>query len=253
MADSPLSQFEITPIVPLHIGGTDVSFSNSALFMVAGVLLATLFFFIAGRKQALVPGRAQGVAEVFHEFIDKLLADNAGPEAAKYFPFIFSIFMFVLMGNLLGMLPFGFAYTSHIVVTFALAMLVILTVVVVGFAKHGFKFFTLFVPHGVPIFILPLVTPIEVISFLARPFSLSMRLFLNMMAGHMVLKIFAGFTVLLITIGGFMLGLSILPFAMKVAVAGFEFFVAFLQAYIFAVFSCIYLRDAIYLHTHEGH
>jgi F-type H+-transporting ATPase subunit a len=188
-----------------------------------------------------------------YEFIAGIVGDNAGPEGMKYFPLIFSVFMFVLMGNFLGMMPFAFTYTSHLVVTFALAMIVISAVIIVGLVRHGTHFFSLFVPSGVPIFILPILVPIEIISFLARPLSLSMRLFLNMMAGHMVLKIFAGFCVMLAGFGGFLALTSAVPFVIKLAITGFEFFVAVLQAYIFTVFSCLYLRDAIYLHGHDDH
>jgi F-type H+-transporting ATPase subunit a len=250
---SPLEQFTIKPIAPLEIAGVDVMFTNSALFMVLGVILSAGFLLFAGRRADLVPGRLQSFAEVSYNFIAGIVRDNAGVDGMKYFPLIFSIFTFVLMGNFLGMMPFAFTYTSHIVVTLALALLVITAVIMVGLLRHGLKFFSLFVPSGVPVFILPILVPIEIISFMARPFSLSMRLFLNMMAGHMVLKIFAGFCVMLVGLGGALSLTSVLPFIIKLAITGFEFFVAILQAYIFTIFSCLYLRDAIYLHGHEEH
>ncbi|HRJ11991.1 MAG TPA: F0F1 ATP synthase subunit A [Alphaproteobacteria bacterium] len=250
---SPLEQFTIKPITPIEIGGVDLMFTNSSLMMVLGVLLSAGFLLLAGRKAALVPGRLQGFAEVSYQFIAGMVKENAGPEGMKYFPLIFSIFTFVLMGNLLGMMPFSFTYTSHLIVTLALALMVIITVIVVGLLRHGLHFFSLFFPSGVPWPIYFILTPVEIISFLARPFSLSMRLFLNMMAGHMVLKIFAGFCVMMVSLGGLMSLTSIVPFAVKFAVTGFEFGVAFLQAYIFTVFTCLYLRDAIYLHGHDDH
>ena len=248
---SPLKQFTIEPIAPLHLGSMNIMFTNSSLMMVLGVVLSAGFLIFAGRRAALVPDRLQGFAEMTYEFIAGLIGDNTGPEGMKYFPLIFSLFFFVLMGNLLGMMPFSFAYTSHIVVTLALALFVITTVIIIGLARHGLKFFSLFCPAGVPLLVLPILVPVEIISFLARPFSLGMRLFLNMVAGHMVLKIFAGFCILLLGLGGILSATAIIPFAIKVAVVAFEFFVAFIQAYIFTIFSCIYLRDAIYLHHHE--
>jgi len=250
---SPLKQFTIEPIASLHLGGMNVMFTNSSMMMVLAVVLSAGFLMFAGRRAALVPGRLQGFAEMVYEFIAGLIRDNTGPEGMKYFPLIFSLFLFVFMGNFLGMMPFAFTFTSHIIVTLALALMVITTVIIVGISRHGFKFFTLFCPAGVPWMVLPILVPVEIISFLARPFSLAMRLFLNMMAGHMVLKIFAGFCIMLVGLGGVLSATSIIPFAVKFAVTGFEFFVALLQAYIFTIFSCIYLRDAIYLHGHDEH
>jgi len=251
---SPLAQFTIEPIAPLNFHGMNVMFTNSSLMMVLGVVLSVGFLMFAGRRAALVPDRLQGFAEMSYEFIANLIGDNTGPEGMKYFPLVFSIFTFVLMGNLLGMMPFAFTYTSHIIVTLSLALLVIGTVIVVGLVKHGFKFFSIFFPAGVPWMIMPLLVPVEIISFMVRPFSLAMRLFLNMMAGHMVLKIFAGFCIMMLGFGGLLSLTSLLPFAIKLAIVAFEFFVAIVQAYIFAIFTCIYLRDAIYLHGHSsGH
>ncbi len=250
---SPLAQFMIEPIAPLHIGSLNVMFTNSSLAMVIGVILSAGFLMFAGRKAALIPGRLQGFAEMIYEFIENMVSENTGPEGLKYFPLIFTIFTFVLMGNFLGLMPFTFTFTSHLVVTFTMAVGVLLTVVIVGVARHGLKFFSIFVPAGVPIFILPVLVPVEIVSFLARPFSLGMRLFLNMMAGHIVLRIFANFCIMMIGFGGILSLTSLIPFTIKVLVDAFEFFVALIQAYIFTIFSCIYMRDAIYLHGHEEH
>lgn len=250
---SPLTQFTIEPIAPLNLGGVNIMFTNSALMMVLATVLSAGFLIFAGRRAALIPGRLQGFAEMSYEFIAGLIGSNTGPEGMKYFPLIFTLFVFIFMGNFLGMMPFGFTFTSHIVVTLSLALLVIMCVIIIGLIRHGFKFFSLFVPSGVPLFILPILVPIEVISFMVRPLSLGMRLFLNMMAGHMVLKIFAGFCVMMVGLSGFWAITSAVPFIIKLAIVGFEFFVAILQAYIFTVFSCIYLRDAIYLHGHDDH
>jgi len=194
------------------------------------------------RQKALVPGRWQNVGEILYEFISNMVQDTIGREGRKYFPFVFSIFMIVLMGNLLGMIPGSFTYTSHIIVTGVLAMVVFLGATFIGFARHGLHFFSLFVPKGLPIFILPLIFCIEVLSYLSRPVSLSVRLFANMMAGHTMLKIFAGFCVSLPIIA------SIMPMLVIVALVGFEILVAFIQAYVFAILTCVYLKDGIELH-----
>lgn len=241
--DSPLHQFVIHPIgQPIHIGGLDLSFTNSSLFMVLAATLITLFLTLGMRKGDLVPGRFQSMAELSYEFVAGMVRDNVGSAGRKYFPFVFTLFMFVLFGNLLGLLPYSFTFTSHIAVTAALALVVILGVTVVGIAKHGLHFFSFFVPKGVPAALLPLMIPIEVISYLSRPVSLSIRLFANMMAGHTMLKVFAGFVILLGFLGGWA------PLAMDVALTAFELLVAFLQAYVFTVLTCIYLNDAIHLH-----
>lgn len=244
MAD-PLHQFEIHEYIPLHIGGVDVSFTNSALAMTVAAATVTLFLTLAMRGRALVPGRWQSVAELAYEFIAGMIRDNVGTEGRRYFPFVFSLFMFILFGNLLGLVPlpppYGFTYTSHIVVTGALAVTVITGVTLVGLAKHGFGFLGFFVPRGVPVVMLPLMVPIEVISYLSRPVSLSIRLFANMMAGHTMLKTFAGFVVGLGLVGGWA------PLAMNVALTAFELLVAFLQAYVFTVLTCLYLNDALHM------
>lgn len=249
MANDPISQFKITNWIPIEIGGLDFSFTNSSAFMVATVAAAGAFLFLTTSSRGLVPSRMQSVSEMAYEFIASMLRDAAGTQGMRFFPFVFSLFMFVLVANLLGMFPYFFTVTSHIIVTFALALLVIGTVVVYGFMKHGLGFLKLFVPHGIPGPLVPLVVLIEVISFLSRPISLSVRLFANMLAGHITLKVFAGFVTSLSALGALGIGGAILPLAMTVALTGLEFLVAFLQAYVFAVLTCMYLNDAL----HPGH
>jgi len=245
----PLHQFSIAPIIDIRIAGYDVSFSNSALFMAIVVALIYVFLMAGMRKRELVPGRLQAAAEMFYEFVANMVRDNASEEARPYFPFIFSIFMFILFGNLIGMIPFTFTFTSHIIVTFSLAMLVFVFVTLLGLAKHGFHFFSFFLPQGAPMWLAPLLIPIEVISYLMRPVSLSIRLFANMMAGHTMLKVFAGFTgVLIYALGSLGFAVGILPILLNIALNGFEILVAALQAYVFAILSCLYIRDALHLH-----
>jgi len=239
---SPLEQFLIRRIFELHIGGLDISFTNSSLFMIIAVVGITAFLNLSMRKSALVPGRWQSMAELSYEFIANVVRENAGSEGMAYFPFVFTLFMFILFCNLLGLIPYSFTVTSHIIVTFALAAVVFLGVTAIGFAKHGLKFLRLFVPSGVPIALLPLIVLIELISYLTRPISLSVRLFANMMAGHTMLKVFAGFVVAL----GIWLGWA--PLAFIVALIALEFGIAILQAYVFAILSCIYLHDAMHPH-----
>jgi F-type H+-transporting ATPase subunit a len=226
----------------MEIGGLDVSFTNSSLFMVIAIAAITLFLTWSMRSRSLVPGRMQSMAELSYEFIANMIKDNVGSEGRKYFPFIFSIFMFVLFCNLLGMIPYSFTVTSHIIVTFALAALVFLVVTIVAIVRHGFKFLGFFIPSGVPAILLVLLVPIEIISYFVRPVSLSVRLFANMLAGHTLMKVFGGFVIAL----GIFLGW--LPLAFIVALTGLEFLVAFLQAYVFAILSCLYLNDALHLH-----
>ena len=245
---SPLEQFVIQPIAPLEIAGYSVPFTNSALMMVLAVVLSTLLVVLGMRRQAVIPGRFQAFVEILYDFVHNIAVNNLGTKGMRYFPFVFSIFMFVLMGNMLGLMPFAFTYTSHIIVTFALAALVFVSVIAIGLIHNGFKFFTLFLPHGTPIWLAPLIIVIEIVSFCARPISLSVRLFANMMAGHMMLKIFAGFIVTLLATGTAMSAIGILPFVFNLAITGLEFFVAFLQAFIFTILTCIYLHDAVYLH-----
>ncbi|HEV8027293.1 MAG TPA: F0F1 ATP synthase subunit A [Stellaceae bacterium] len=239
---NPLKQFEIKPLIELpHIGGIDFSYTNSALFMTLAVVLATAFIVLSTRRAALVPGRWQSMAEFIYEFIANMIEENAGTEGMQYFPYIFTLFMFVLFGNLLGMVPYAFTYTSHIIVTFAMAAVIFVAVTVIGFKRHGLHFFTLFAPKGVPWVVLFLLVPIELISYFIRPFTLSIRLFANMLAGHAILAVFAGFVAAL---GIFGIG----PLAMDVGLILLEFLVAVLQAYIFTILTCLYLNDAIHLH-----
>ena len=238
---SPLEQFEIKELIPIEIGGNDISFTNSALMMVIAVALIVLLMVVGTRKQAMIPGRWQAIAEMFYEFVANLIRDTVGNEGRKYFPFIFTLFMFILFGNMLGMVPYSFTFTSHIAVTFAMAIVVFLGVTILGFAKHGLHFFSFFVPPGVPIWMWPLMIPIEVISYLSRPISLAMRLFANMLDGHTLLKVFAGFVPALGAAG-------ILPLAFVGALTGLEMLIAFLQAYVFAILTCLYINDALHLH-----
>ncbi len=246
MANDPISQFQISKIVPIEIGGIDLSFTNASLFMVATVACASGFLYFATGQRGLIPGRAQSVAEMSYEFIANMLREGAGSHGMKFFPLVFSLFMFVLTANMLGLFPYFYTVTTQIIVTFALAILVIGTVIGYGFYKHGFQFLKVFVPSGIPGILLPLVVLIEVISFLSRPISLSVRLFANMLAGHITLKVFAGFVVSLAALGPIGIGGAILPLIMTVAITGLEFLVAFLQAYVFAVLTCMYLNDAVH-------
>lgn len=241
---SPLHQFEIQPIAGLdfQLLGYDISFTNSSLWMAISILVSTLVLTVAMGRGSLVPTRWQNISEMFYEFISGMLNDSVGKEGKKYFPFVFTIFMFVLFGNLLGMIPYSFTYTSHIIVTFALAMFVFLVVTLIGLIRHGFHFFSLFMPSGVPLIMAPILVPIEILSYLSRPISLSVRLFANMMAGHTMMKVFAGFCVSL----GVFFGL--VPLAVNVALFGLEILVAVLQAYVFTILTCMYLKDSIELH-----
>jgi F-type H+-transporting ATPase subunit a len=244
----PIHQFEIHPILPIKLFGWDVSFTNSSLFMLLAVILTVGFFMASMRTRSLVPTRMQSVAEITHEFVANMLRESTGQAGMKYFPLVFTLFLFIFVANMLGMIPGFFTVTSHIIVTAALAGLVFLTVLVVGFAKNGLSFLKLFVPEGVPVYVLPLVTLIEVISFLSRPISHSVRLFANMLAGHITLKVFGGFVVMLLGAGGFA-ALAPLPLLMAIALTALEVLVAFLQAYVFTMLTCMYLNDAL----HPGH
>ena len=238
---SPLQQFEIKTIAAAKIGGIDVSFTNASLFMVVAITAITAFLLLGMRKRALVPGRLQSLAELFYEFIAGLVRDNVGHAGRPYFPFIFSLFMFILFANTIGLIPFTFTVTSHIIVTFALALVVFIGVTIVGIAKHGMKWFSYFFPPGAPIYMAPLLVPIEVLSYLARPVTLALRLFANMMAGHTMLKVFAGFVIALGVAG-------VAPLAILIALYMLELIVAVLQAFVFAILTCLYLHDALHLH-----
>ncbi len=246
----PIHQFDIKPLFPIaRIGATEIAFTNSALFMLIALTLILLLTLGATRSRALVPGRLQTVAEVSYEFILNTLRSTAGTEGIKFFPLVFSLFMFILVLNVIGIIPYTFSVTSHIIITVALALLVFFTVLVYGFWKHGLKFFKLFVPSGIPIYILPLVTFIEIMSFLSRPVSHSVRLFANMLAGHITLKVFGGFVTMLGAFGFLGWLGAIIPLGFTIALTALELLVAFLQAYVFAILTCIYLNDAI----HPGH
>jgi|TARA_R110000782_G_C14800767_1_gene411811 F-type H+-transporting ATPase subunit a len=238
---SPLAQFEIKTLVPLDFGGIDASFTNSALMMVATVVVVSAFLILGMRRNALVPGRWQSIAELSYVFIANLVKDTVGSEGRNYFPFIFTVFMFVLFGNLLGMVPYSFTFTSHIVVTFTMAAVIFVGVTLIALAKHKMHFFSFFMPPGVPILMAPLLIPIEIISYLSRPISLSVRLFANMLAGHTLLKVFAGF---IISLGVF----GVAPWLFVVALTGLEIVIAFLQAFVFTILTCLYLNDALHLH-----
>ncbi len=237
-----MHQFEIKRIVPIELFGYDVSFTNASLFMVAAVALIAGFLILAMGRRSLVPGRVQSIAELSYEYIANMVRETLGEEGMKYFPWVFTIFIFILTLNLLGLLPYSFTVTSHIIVTFAFAAMVWIMVTLIGFARHGFGYLKLFVPEGIPLALLPVIIPIELISYLIRPVSHSVRLFANMMAGHTMLKVFAGFVISLGLIGGWA------PLAFLVAFTGLEFLVAFLQALVFTVLTCIYLNDALHMH-----
>jgi len=251
MAADPIHQFQISKIFTIgHIGGQEIAFTNSSLFMVIAVgIIGTLLIGMTSSR-SLVPGRLQSLAELSYEFIATTVRTTAGSEGMKFFPLVFAIFMFVLVGNMIGLIPYAFTVTSHIIITVCLALLVFLTVVIYGFWKNGLKFFKLFLPSGVPIYILPLVVFIEVFSFFLRPVSHSVRLFANMLAGHIALKVFAGFIPLLAAGLGIIGAVGgVLPLGMVIALTALELLVAFLQAYVFTILTCIYLNDAI----HPGH
>jgi F-type H+-transporting ATPase subunit a len=245
----PIEQFEIKTIAKLGtVGGHEIAFTNSALYMLIAAAFIVAFFLFGSRERALVPGRLQSMAEMTYEFVANTVRESAGHDGMKFLPLVLSLFMFVLVSNLIGMIPGTFTVTSHLIVTAALAAVVILTVIIYGIAKHGAHFFGLFVPSGVHPLMLIILVPIEVISFVSRPISLSVRLFANMLAGHIALKIFAGFVATLLFAGGWAI-LSPLPLALTVALTALEMLVAVLQAYVFAVLTCIYLHDAL----HPGH
>ena len=239
LALDPMHQFEIERLLPIKFGGLDASFTNSSLWMVFGVILVALLL-LAGSKK-IVPGRLQSIGEILFEFISNMVRDTMGEEGRKFFPFIFTLFMFVLICNLLGMVPYSFTVTSHIIVTFALALTVWFGATIYGFYKNGFGYLKLFAPSGTPMAMLPLLVPIEIISYFTRPISLSVRLFANMMAGHTMLKVFGAFVVALGWAG-------IVPLAVMVGFTGLEILVAFLQAFIFAILSCMYINDALHPH-----
>jgi F-type H+-transporting ATPase subunit a len=243
MSAQPLHQFEIHSIIPLSLGGVDISFTNAALAMVLSSMLVALLFVLGARRQAMVPSRLQSIAELGYKTIATLVDENIGANGYIFFPFVFSIFFFIAGGNIFGLFPYAFTFTSHLIATFGLAVLVIGVVTIVGFVRHGVKFCRVFAPAGIPWPVFLLLTPIEIISYCSRPFSLGVRLFANMMAGHTMLKVFAGFSVGL----GALWGAA--PMCINVVLTGFELLIAVLQAYVFSVLTCVYLHDAV----HGGH
>lgn len=237
----PLHQFAISPLLKLEFCGVDLSFTNSSLSVLIAVCLVYILFACGLKKGGMVPNRLQAFIEIIHNFVAGTLEENVGKAGLRYFPFVFSIFFFVLLGNLLGMVPYMFTFTSHIIVTFTLAMIVFSFVTILGVVLHGVRFFSLFMPNGVSLLLAPVFVPIELISYLARPISLSVRLFANMLAGHIMMKVFAGFVVMMGVAG-------IAPMAVNVALTGLEIMISLLQAYIFTLLTCVYLNDAVNLH-----
>ena len=243
MATNPMHQFNVYKIGPeIKISGLDISFTNASLFMLISAILISLFLLLGTKDRKIVPGKFQIISEMLYNFISKMISDTAGKKGKPYFSFIFSLFVFVLFCNMVGMLPYSFTVTSHIIVTLAFAMFIFVGVTILGFVIHGFKYLKIFVPSGVPMVLLPIIMIIEIISYLSRPVSLSVRLFANMMAGHTMLKVFGGFVISLGLVAGW------LPLTFSVALTGLEILVAFLQAYVFAILTCIYLNDALNLH-----
>ncbi len=236
----PMHQFDLYALLPLSVAGVEIPFTNSALFMLLASSLVGLFGMAAFRRASIVPTRLQSLAEIAYDFVADMVRQNVGEDGMRYFPFIFTLFTFILFCNMLGMIPYSFTVTSHIIITFALAAFVFLGVTLIGFARHGLGFLRFFVPRGVPLLLLPLLVVIELISYLTRPISLSVRLFANMLAGHTMLKVFAGF--------GIMMGVwGIFPLLFMTLFTGLEILIAFLQAYVFAVLTCIYLNDALHM------
>ncbi|HEY7301135.1 MAG TPA: F0F1 ATP synthase subunit A [Xanthobacteraceae bacterium] len=246
----PIHQFTINKLFTFgKIGAAEFALTNSAVFMLIITAVVTLLMIGATARRAIIPGRLQALAEMSYEFVADTVRSTTGPEGMQFFPLVFSIFMFILAANIIGWLPYSFSVTSQIIITVAFALLVFLTVVISGFMKHGLRFLKLFVPSGIPIYILPLVTFIEILSFISRPVSHSVRLFANMLAGHISLQVFAGFIVMLAGFGALGWLGAVIPLGLTVALVALELLVAVLQAYVFAILTCIYLNDAI----HPGH
>lgn len=245
---NPIEQFVIKNKLDLNLGGIDISFTNSALWMAIAFVVSVAFLTIASSKKAMIPNRLQVIAEMLYMFIADMVRNTIGSKGARYFPFIFTLFIFVLMGNLLGLLPYAFTYTSHLAVTGGLALLIFGMVIGFGLFNHGLKFFSLFAPAGVPWFIYPLLVPIEIISFFVRPLTLSVRLFANMMAGHIMLKVVAGFAAAIAGVSAGYVVLGIFPVLINVMLIAFELLVAVIQAYVFAILTCVYLKDTVDLH-----
>jgi F-type H+-transporting ATPase subunit a len=241
-----LSQFELTPVLGPVGAAVGFSQSNAHMLLAAGLITGLIMYGMAAR--AVVPGRLQSLAESSYEFVHGLVIGQVGDEGKRFFPFVFTLFMFVLFGNMLGLLPYAFTYTSHIAVTFGLAAIVFVLITVVALMLHGRKFFGYFFPEGAPLWLAPIIIPVEIVSYLSRPVSLSIRLFANMVAGHVMLKVFATFIVLLGGLGAIGPLVAVLPLSVNIALVGFEVLVAFLQAYVFAILTSIYLHDAVHLH-----
>ncbi len=245
---SPVEQFEIKTLIELTVGGYDISFTNSSLFMLLAIVVSGVFLLMSMRPGDLVPGRMQGAAEMMYEFVADMVRSNVGSEGRAYFPFIFTLFVFLLFGNMLGLIPYSYTFTSQIIVTFFMASFVFFGVTLIALFKHGLHFFSFFVPAGAPKVLIPFLIVIEVISYFVRPVSLSVRLFANMLAGHTMLKVFAGLAVMISSAGGFAMAGSLLPFLALIGLTGLEVLVAALQAYVFTILTCMYLNDALYLH-----
>ena len=245
---SPVEQFTIKALLHLELFGFDISFSNSALFMILAVVLSVLFLTFAMRPRQMVPGRAQAMAEMLYEFISDMVSSNVGKEGRPFFPFIFTLFVFLLFGNMLGLIPYSYTFTSQIVVTFVLAAFIFIGITLIAIIKHGWHFLTFFVPPGAPKVLIPFLIIIEVVSYFVRPVSLSVRLFANMLAGHTMLKVFAGLAVMITGAGGIYAPGALLPFLALIGLTGLEVLVAALQAYVFTILTCMYLNDALHLH-----
>lgn len=249
---SPMAQFEVHKLIPIEIGGYDVSFSNASLWMLLAVACGSALLTLGVKRDGIIPGRVQSIVELMYDFIERQTVGNVmGESGKKFFPFIFTLFIFIFFTNFLGLIPYSFTVTSHIIVTFAMALSVFALVLIVGFRTHGLRFFSLFVPSGAPGWIMPVIIPIEIISFLSRPISLSVRLAANMLAGHTMLKVFAGFIVTMLGAGGVLAVLSIAPLVAGVLVTALEVLVAGIQAWVFALLTCIYLNEAVHLHDHH--
>ena len=245
---SPVEQFTIKTLIPIEAFGYDISFTNASLFMVLSVVASSLFLYLGIKKGSLVPNRFQSSVELLYEFVSNMVKENVGTGGKKYFPFIFSLFMFILFGNLLGMIPYSYTFTSQIIVTITLALIIFIGVTLIALIKHKLKFFTFFFPSGVPIALAPLLIPIEIISYLMRPVSLSVRLFANMLAGHTMMKVFAGLIIMMTSASGVLKAGAVLPLLAVIGLTGLEFLVAALQAYVFSILTCMYLHDALHLH-----
>ncbi len=248
-AINPIEQFSLSHVIDIRVQGYDVSITNSSIYMIIAVLLACGLMSLTAGGTTGVPGRLQAAGEMTYEFVAGMVRSAAGEHGMMFFPMVFCLFIFILMCNIVGLIPYSFTVTSHIIVTALLALLVFFTVIFFGIKEHGLGFFKLFVPSGVPIYILPLVVAIEIISFLSRPLSHSVRLFANMLAGHITLNVFGGFCVMLLSASALLKVVAILPFAMTIGLYALELLVAFLQAYVFTMLTCMYLNDAL----HPGH